>query len=1500
VVAQEGRALTEKEFIGYLKQKLPNYMVPSAYMFLESVPLTPNGKIDRRALPAPDPDSRMTADYTAPRTAIEEIIGGIWQEVLKLARVSIHDNFFDLGGHSLLATQVISRLREPFQRDLPLRAIFEAPTIGELAAFIENNLRGDGREHLAPISTAAADARASVSFAQERLWFLNQLQPDHPAYNISLATRVTGALDIAALERSLSAIVERNEVLRSRFPSNEGRPEQAVSAAGPISVSLVDLTNASQAEEQAVRLGTEFIHRPFDLAHDPLFRTVVLRLDEADHILLFVVHHIVFDARSAEIFLRELVDFYERATKGEALQFSKPALQYKDYAAWQRTSLQGELIEQQIAYWKRQLEGAPSLLKLPTDRSRPAVKTYRGACFSWTVAAPTNEALGRLSRGENVTKFMTLLAAFNVLLHRYSGQDDIVIGTPISNRTSVETEAMIGLFISTLALRTDLRGDPSFRQLLHSVRETALGAYAHQDLPFEQLLQHLQVERDIAYTPLFQVMFVFQTETAQALETAGLAIRPIEIHNHTAKFDLTLALVESGDEIRMNLEYDTDLFDLERIERMASHFQTLLQSIIADPDQRISELGLLSEAERGQILNHWSGNQADSTEPTCLHRLFETQVEKSPDAIAVVSGDEAWTYRQLNDRANQLARRLSKLGIGPEGLVGVCMGRSPELMIALLAIVKAGGAYVPLDPAYPRDRLGLICRDGRFGALITQSWLLDKLPQDEAQVICLDAAAEIGSDEIADNLDIAVTPDNPVYVIYTSGSTGTPKGVTLPHRALANYLTWAVRTYAVDQGEGALVFSSLSFDLTVTSLFAPLLAGKKVELLREDTAWEALELALRQLRNLSFVKMTPGHLELLARHISKENAGGRARTFILGGENLTANHVRFWRDAAPDMSIVNEYGPTETAVGCCVYQVSDGTHESGSIPIGRPIANAQVYILDSRLELVPAGIAGELYIGGEGLARGYLNLPELTAEKFVPNPFGAPSSRLYRTGDLGRYLPDGNIEFIGRLDNQVKVRGFRIELGEVEAVLSGHEDVNEAVVVVREEEAGESTMVGTDKRLVAYVVPHQGRTLTERELNEYAKQKLPNYMVPSAFMFLESLPLTPNGKVDRRALPAPTRDEQPTDGFVAPRDRLELELAHVWKKLLRHNSVGVRDNFFDLGGDSLLAVRLLVRAEKTFGKRISLVDFFANPTVGWMAEILRENGCSSKWAFLVPIQPHGSSPPFFWVHGDSSNLSLARYFGSDQPVYGFTHQGQDGSPARYASVEAIAGRYLEELYSVQPEGPYFLGGYSFGGLVAFDMAQQIRRDGHQVSLLFMLEPTSLDKIAPTIEARVMTNRGRLEKLYETFDRHLNRMRHLTTRSRFDYVQVRLNGMLKTLVRLNKITRRCKIIAYQCCQYLERPIPVSLRSTYILDVYTKAARAYKPPSYHGPVVLISRLSNQDNYLSTWRDLIDGDLVIHPVTGNHVNVIHEPQLREWAAKLKDCLIHRQTSLTIHKEC
>jgi amino acid adenylation domain-containing protein len=966
-----------------------------------------------------------------------------------------------------------------------------------------------------------------------------------------------------------------------------------------------------EREIQVHTLAREEAQRPFVLEQGPLVRTTLLRLNAEEHVLLVTIHHIVSDGWSQGVFWRELQALYEAFATGKPSPLPELSIQYVDFAHWQRQWLQGELLEAQLAYWKQQLADV-STLQLPTDRPRPTAQTFRGARHSVVFSPPLMQALKALSQQQEVTLFMTLLATFQALLYRYTGQDDIVVGFPIAGRNRREIEGLIGFFVNTLVLRTNLSGNPSFRALLSRVRKGTLEAYSHQDFPYEKLVEELQPQRDLSRNPLCQVMFVLQNTPQQAPQLMGLTLSALEIDPETAKFDLTLNLAETPEGLRGWFEYSTDLFDAATIARMAGHFQILLEGIVADPEQRLSTLPLLTADERHQLLVEWNTTAVDYPQDKCLHELFEAQVEQTPDAVAVLCNGAQLTYRELNQRANQLARYLRTLGIGPEARVGICLERSLEMSWGLLGILKAGWAYVPLDPGNPRARLAFMLEDAHVQVLLTQKRLIERLPAHRAAVVCLDAEWEAIGQASEQNLLREGTSANLAYVMYTSGSTGKPKGILISHRSLVHYLHWCIEAYAVRQGQGAPVHSSLAFDLTITSLFTPLMVGQKIVLVPDIASVEGLSAILRTHANFSLVKITPAHLKLLHQQLSAEDASGRCRSLVLGGEALTTEDVACWQAYTGDTLLFNEYGPTETTVGCCVYRVPSLQRAFGSIPIGRPIANTQVYVLDSYQQPVPIGVPGELYVGGVGLARGYLNHPKLTAEHFLPHPFSdEPGARLYRTEDLARYRPDGNIEFLGRLDHQVKIRGFRVELGEVEAVLAHHPAIHQAVVLARQD-------IPDDSRLVAYLVTAQDHAPTISELCGYLKKMLPDYMLPSTYIFLDTLPLTPNGKVDRHALPA-SDQERPklASAFVAPRTSVEKTLARIWAEVLRIEHVGVHDNFFALGGHSLLAGQVVYRVLGALQVHLPLRSLFEAPTVSELAEYIE----AVRWVsqdLLVP------------------------------------------------------------------------------------------------------------------------------------------------------------------------------------------------------------------------------------------------------------------------------------------
>ncbi|MBE8992053.1 amino acid adenylation domain-containing protein, partial [Nostoc sp. LEGE 12450] len=1214
IVPQAEQTPTVSVLRQFLKEKLPEYMVPSAIVILESLPLTPNGKIDRRALPAPEPSSELSEKYVAPRTPIEEILSLIWQQVLKVELVGRHDNFFELGGHSLLATQLISRVRSSLKVELPLRSLFVAPTIAQLSPNIQR-LQQQGLELSAPpILKRAENAELPLSYAQQRLWFLDQFEPNSASYNIPFGLRLVGTLNVSALEQSLIEIIHRHEALRTNFVTVDGQAAQIIQTEMNWSVAVVDLQHLPQTEQKtaAQQLVQQQAIEPFDLASDALIRATLVMLSPTEQWLSLCMHHVVSDGWSMTVFVQELTTLYNAYSIGQPSlpRRGTPLLplpiQYADFAIWQRQWLVGGVLQNQLSYWKQQLANAPTFLLLPTDRPRPAVQTFNGAYLEFALSVELTQKLVELSQQQGVTLFMTLLAAYNTLLYRYTGQTDILVGTPIANRDRTEIEGLIGFFVNTLVMRTNLAENPTFNELLPRIREMALSAYAHQDLPFEMLVETLQPERDMSHTPLFQVMFALQNAPMSEIELTGLTVSSLPIESSTAKFDLTLSMENTATGLVGAWEYNTDLFDRSTIERMSGHFVMLLESIINNPQQPISKLPLLTQFEQHQLLVEWNNTQAEYPQDKCIHQLFEEQVARTPDAVAVVFENQQLTYQQLNCRANQLAHYLQSLGVGADVLVGICVERSLEMVVGLLGILKAGGAYVPLDPEYPTERLSFMLEDAQVQVLLTQQHLVKALPQSQVELVCLDSDWFLMSHLSQENLITSVQASNLAYVIYTSGSTGKPKGTMILHQGVVNYLFWCIQAYAVGNGDGAPVQSSFAFDATVTSLFSPLIVGKQVVVLPQQQEIEALCDVLQSGYHFSLVKLTPAHLELLNQILPSQKVA-QTKALVIGGEQLLGKTIELWRQNTPSTRLINEYGPTETVVGCCIYEVTNQTSLLEGILIGRPIANTQIYILDQNLQPVPVGVPGELHIGGAGLARGYLNRPELTQEKFIPNPFEeaggrrqkAGGSRLYKTGDLARYLPDGNIEYLGRIDNQVKIRGFRIELGEIEAVLSQHKDVQANCVIAREDNRG-------DKRLVAYIVPQKEQTPTVSVLRNFFKEKLPDYMVPSAFVTLDSLPLTPNGKIDRRALPAPEPSSELSENYVAPRTPLEEILAQIWVQVLKVELVGRHDNFFELGGHSLLATQLISRVRSSLKVELPLRSLFATPTIAQLAPLIQQ------------------------------------------------------------------------------------------------------------------------------------------------------------------------------------------------------------------------------------------------------------------------------------------------------
>ncbi|MFZ6028539.1 MAG: amino acid adenylation domain-containing protein [Chloroflexota bacterium] len=1207
-VCKPGDANEARPLQAFLQEKLPVYMQPSTYVVLDRLPLTASGKVDRRALPVPEtvrPDLKEA--LVLPRTATEEILAGIWSQVLKLPQVGVNDNFFDLGGHSLLATQVISRLRQAFQVELPLRVLFEAPTVAGIAGRIQSTQMAGQGLSLPSMRPVPRKAAMPLSFAQQRLWFLDQLEPNSPIYNLPGAVRLRGTLNVTTLEQSLNEIVRRHEDLRTIFTGKDGQAAQVILPELHLSLPVLDLSTLTenQGEARVRQMLDESARQPFDLSQGPLIRASLLRLAKNEHVLLLSMHHIISDGWSLAVLIREVSSLYKAYLAGQASPLPELPVQYADFAVWQREWLQGEMLDAQLAYWKKQLSQAP-ILELPTDRPRPAVQTYRGEHQSFALPGSVMESLKAFSREENATLFMTLLAAFQTLLYRYSGQEDVCVGSPVANRNHRETEGLIGFFANTLVLRSNLSGSPTFRELLRQVRETSLGAYAHQDVPFEMVVEAVQPERNLSRSPLFQVMFALQNAPVAALDLGEIDLAPLEIESKVAKFDLTLSMIEDEHGLQGTWEYNADLFNPATIQRMGEHFRVLLDGILAGPECPISRLPLLTPPEQQQLLVEWNNPPMEATpQAECIHRLFEVQATQTPQAPAVVFRDQILAYRELNEQANRLAFYLCELGVGPETLVGVCAQRTPKAMIALLGIHKAGGAYLPIDPGWPDERLAFILADTQISIILVDREWSPKFQEFPVRVVCLDEAIPALTQSSTKPPNVQVNAENLAYVIYTSGSTGKPKGVAVTHRGIGNLAFSQIKTFGAHASSRSLQFASLSFDASVSEIWVAWLSGSTLYLPDPDIGLvgTGLEQLIREL-GITLITLPPSVLSTV-----DPEAVRHLETVVVAGEACPDDLAQIW---SQKFRLINAYGPTETSVCATMGQHLPGDPARS---IGKAIPNFQVYVLDEEMQPTPVGVPGELYLCGVGLARGYWNRPDLTAERFLPNPFATgnrTSDRLFRTGDRARYLSNGKIEFMGRLDHQVKIRGFRIELEEIEASLREYPGVQDCRVLAHEMKANE-------KRLIAYVVMVAGRQANGSEIQVHLKKFLPTYMIPSAILFLDALPLNHSGKIDRQRLPTPDWNELSFGKpYTSPRSPTEETLVEIWSQILDRRRVSIHDNFFELGGHSLLATQVISRLRSILRIELPLRTLFEFPTIAGLAAQI-ESARQSVQAF--PTSP---------------------------------------------------------------------------------------------------------------------------------------------------------------------------------------------------------------------------------------------------------------------------------------
>jgi surfactin family lipopeptide synthetase A len=1324
-------------------------------------------------------------------------------------------------------------------------------------------------------SAIALHAESSVhplTYAQQQLWLHAQLAPGTSLYNEPLTVRRHGPLDVRALEQAFTEIIRRHEAWRTTFPVIDGQPMQKIAEPFEMKLPLIDLRHLPlpEREGEAMRQAADDAHQPFDLAKGPLLRARLIQLEDEEFRLFVTLHHLIFDGFSGyRVFLPELVAAYEAFSSGKPSPLPALPYQFADFAQWQQDWEGGEVLTRQMDYWKDQLSGDLPTLLLPMARSRSAAPGFRGAMRSLSLPAPLSEALRQLSRREGATLYMTLLAAFNVLLYRYSGQEDILIGSNTAGRDHPGSEKLLGYFLNTIVLRNHLSGGTSFRELLDRVRHTTLDALSNDEASLDQLVAIIQPQRDVNRNPLFQVLFSLEPPPAIALP--GWDVTCIDVETGTTKFELCLVLDDRPEGLLCRFIYDTDLFEADAIERMTSHWQTVLESIVANPDEKVDKLPLLTSAERHKLITEWN-DTSNPLQPRSVLELFGEQTQKYAEKIAVTCGSAKLTYAGLDQRAGQLAHNLRTLKVAPGVPVALCVERSVEMIVGILGILKAGGAYVPIDPAYPRERIDFTIADCGAQVLVTTKKLDQSLvfAQREVRKLYLDSDEPQNSAETKTRREVP-SLDDPAYVIYTSGSTGSPKGIQVTHRNLAHSNQARLNYYRAPVGT-FLLLSSFGFDSSIAGIFHTLTTGGTLAIPPADNFhWTAEELAnLIADNSVSHVLTFPSlYSELVERADAAKLAS--LSCVIVAGEACPRQLVDAHYRVLPQASLFNEYGPSEATVWASVYECEPGQIES-MVPIGRPIANTQLYVLDRNLDPVPIGVPGELYIGGAGVAQGYLNRAELTKKSFIPNSFAPElSPNLYRTGDLVRYRADGNLEFHGRVDQQVKIRGLRIELGEIEAALASHPDVREVVTVAERNGSG-------DPRLVAFVSAHAEHATSSHELRAFLKTRLPAYMVPSEFCFLKSFPRTPNGKVDRLALTANGNTKTSGREAITPRNDTETRLLAIWQKVLGTKSQDVTQDFFELGGHSLLAARLLAHIEKEFGRSLSLAFVFQSPTIEQMAESLLSAGQTLRDRAIIPIQPKGSLPPLFWVRGGPRFRLLAQKLGPDQPFLGLDVPFMDGSrlpvPYRFEDIAALLIRVMRE---VQPNGPYYIGGLCVNAVIAYEIAQQLMRSGEQVALLAMLDAHNQAYYTNPLKDGRYTARVKY---------------HFTNLLKLDADQT----SAYLVDRLNEARRKIERLAWRLTS--DHSDDERLRNTD--SIVHPAFSRYEPQPYPGEIVLLQSSEWPKgpyfDFALGWKDLVGGGVEFHSIPGEHAAMFLEPKVNLVAEKLSSHL--RETAQAVSK--
>lgn len=1293
-----------------------------------------------------------------------------------------------------------------------------------------------------------------LSYAQERQWFLEQLDSGNPVYNRPYVLNFTGTLCIDILKRCLNQILLRHDILRARFPSNNGIPQLVIIPPEDVEIAVIDFSGLAKTERTVAidRAVLQEAGHSFDLERDMLFRFALLRSSQTEHILVSVFHHIVFDGWSAQVLLRELALLYNAYLLNTEPSMPHLTMHYVQYASSQR-EISSAALDRHLSYWKNHFQVESPVLELPFDYSRPVLQRHAGSAYSFALSADITTSIKSLCRAEKVTLFMYLLTVFKIVVYRYTAQKDIAVGCLVSGRNSPELEKLIGLFMNTLPIKTRLEDNLSFRQLLQMVREMTLEAFNNQEVPYAKLVAALSPARHLNTNPLFQVMFNMHNMPRTIIDVPGLIIEELEYDYGNSLVDVCFKVSEQNGTIACTLIYDTDLFEAATIERMAGHFQMIVLGSITTPDQEIARLSLLTEQERVSLLGGLDAAAAASCPKKCIHHYFEEQAALGPEKVALLFEGQEMTYGELNRRANQLAHYLREKGVGPAVLVAVCVERTFEMIVSFLAVLKAGGAYLPLDLSYPAERLSFMLEDSKTRYILASQTTATVASGHSAHIVCLEAeAADINAQAENDSLSSSA-PDSLAYVMYTSGSTGKPKGVAVMHKGIVR-LVKDIDYAQLGPEEVFLQLTTIAFDVSAFEIYGSLLNGGKLVIVENGKPSIAQIGKAIQQYNVTSMCITPEMLHLLLDQCGEELLP--LRQVLAAGDVLSVSLAARLTTKLPNCRLINAYGPTENSVYTTAYAVHRVSMTDRSIPIGRPIANDRVYILDKYLELLPVGIVGELYATGDGIAQGYLHNPELTTEKFIPNPFSNKATLLYKTGDLARYQTDGNIEFIGRVDNQVKVRGCRIELGEIETVISRHPNIRHCIVSA-------STSREGLKSLIAYVVLRTNVRLNQKELRSFVRLELPDYMVPSLFIAISEVPLTPVGKLDRGALPEPHTTTESDWKHVEPRNDTETKLAEMWGKLLNLSKVGVTDNFFDLGGHSLLAMRMFADIQRTFEKKLAVSILFQEDTIEKLAQVI-DRTASPATSSLVPIKGDGIKPPLFCIHALDGEVigyrNLALHLGGNQPVYGLKLESADVGD--HISIEGLAEKYIREIYRIQPSGPYFLAGHSLGGIVAYEMAQQLYRKGQDVALLALFD-TKNPQYYPVIKPK-----SRLEKVAKS----LKLFGEVPLRYKLDYL------VMKIIKEYERVRKRLKN-----------------SDNYLRKKLIKAQDSYVPKHYPGRITIFRAIENErypdlDPKLG-WGMITVGGVAVYDVSGNHGSLLNEENAGVLAIQLKQCLDEAQ---------